>query len=104
MRWLSRGKFLQRFLELCPKIKKFFHIAGNAEYEKLNDSQWLLDLAFLTNLSNMLNDLNRELLGKDKTVINMFSSVNAIKEKMQHLFSRLQRHDLANFQNLASEL
>ena len=52
----------------------------------------------------MLNDLNLELQRKDKIVINMISSVNAFKQKMQHLSSKLQRHDLANFQNLASEL
>lgn len=52
----------------------------------------------------MLNDLNLQLQGKDKTVINMISTVNAFKRKLQHLSSKLQRHDLANFQNLASEL
>lgn len=52
----------------------------------------------------MLNDLNVELQGKDKTVINMISSVNTFKRKMQLLSSKLQRHDLANFQNVASEL
>ncbi|XP_061820631.1 general transcription factor II-I repeat domain-containing protein 2-like [Nerophis lumbriciformis] len=105
VRWLSRGKFLQRFRELCPEIKEFFRVAaGHAEYTQLNDGQWLLDWAFLTDLTNMLNDLNLELQGKDKTVINMISSVNAFKRKMKHLSSKLQRHDLANFQNLASEL
>eukprot|EP00106_Octopus_bimaculoides_P003084 XP_014770526.1 PREDICTED: general transcription factor II-I repeat domain-containing protein 2A-like [Octopus bimaculoides] len=59
--------------------------------------QWLLDLAFLTDLTNMLNDLNAELQGKDKTMISMISSVNAFKRKMQHLSSKLQCHDLANF-------
>ncbi len=104
VRWLSRGKFLQRFRELCPEIKEFLRESGHAEYKQLNDEEWLLDLAFLTDLSNMLNDLNLELQGKDKTVINMISSVNAFKRKMKHLSSKLQRHDVANFQNLQSEL
>lgn len=44
VRWLSRGKFLQRFWELCPEIKDFFsHVAGYAEYKQLIDGQWLLD-------------------------------------------------------------
>jgi len=34
----------------------------------------------------------------------MISSVNPFKRKMQHLSSKLQRHDLANFQNVTSEL
>ncbi|KAF7641054.1 hypothetical protein LDENG_00297180, partial [Lucifuga dentata] len=102
VRWLSRGRFLQRFQELCPEIKEFLLVIKHAEYKQLNDDQWLLDLAFLTDLTNMLNELNLELQGKDKTVVNMMSSVNAFKRKMQHLSSKL--HDLGNFQNLASEL
>lgn len=39
-----------------------------------------------------------------KTVINMISSVNAFQQTMQHLSSKLHCSDLANFQNLASEL
>lgn len=45
-----------------------------------------------------INDLNLELQGKDKTVTNMISSVNAFKRKMQHFSSKLQR------QNLVSDL
>ncbi len=61
-------------------------------------------MAFLTDLNNMLNELNLVLQGKDKTVVKMINSVNAFKRKMKHLSSKLQRHDLGNFQNLASEL
>ena len=104
VRWLSRGKFLQRFRELFPEIKEFFGATGHAEYKQLSDGEWLLELAFLTDLTNMLNNLNLELQGKDKTVINMISLVNAFKRKLQHLSSKLQRNDLANFENLASEL
>ena len=85
VRWLSQGKFLQRFRELCPEIKEFFREAGHDEWKQLSDGQWLLDLPFLTDLTNMLNDLNLELQGKDKIVINMISSVNAFKRKMQTL-------------------
>ena len=52
----------------------------------------------------MLNNLNLELQGKDKTVIYMINSVTAFKRKMHHLSSKLQRHDLVNFQNLGSEM
>ena len=102
VRWLSRGKLLKRFRELCPEIKKFFRVSGRAEYKQLNDGQWLIDLAFLTDLTNLLNDLNLELQEKDKTMTNMISSLYAFKQTMQHFSTKLQRHDLANFRNLAS--
>lgn len=104
VRWLSRGKFLQRFRDLLPEIKQFLQEKKHAEYEQLNDDRWLLDLAFLTDLSNMLNELNVELQGKEKLVINMISTVNAFKGKLKLLSSKIQRNDLGNFSNLASEL
>ena len=87
-----------------PEIKEFLREGKHTDYIQLNYHRWLLDLAFLTDLTNMLNDLNLQLQGKDKTGINMISSVNAFKRKMQHLTSKLHRHDLANFKNLAAEL
>lgn len=89
VRWLSRGKFLQRFRELHPEMREFLLGTKHAEYKQLDDDQWLLDLAFLTDLTNMLNELNLELQGKDKTVVNMISSVNAFKRKLQLLSSKL---------------
>ena len=80
VRWLSRGKFLQRFRDLCPEVKEFLLVANHLEYNQLTDHQWLLDLAFLTDLTNMLNELNLKLQGGDKTVVNMINSVN---QKMQ---------------------
>ena len=58
------GTFLLRFQELCPEIKDFLHESKYAEYTQLYDSKWLLDLAFLTGLTNKLNELNLELQGK----------------------------------------
>ncbi|KAK1891099.1 General transcription factor II-I repeat domain containing protein 2 [Dissostichus eleginoides] len=52
----------------------------------------------------MLNELNLELQGKDRTVVDMISSVNAFKRRPHLLCSKLQRKDLAKFQNIASEL
>ena len=45
-----------------------------------------LDLAFLTDLTDKLNNLNLELQGKEKHVMNMISSVNTFKSKL-HLLS-----------------
>ncbi|KAG2462727.1 ZPP protein, partial [Polypterus senegalus] len=53
----------------------------------------------------MLNELNLQLQGKKRTnMVNMISSVNAFKRKMQHLSSKLQCLDLGNIQNLTLEL
>ena len=63
VRWLSRGKFLQRFRDLLFEIEEFL-ASKDAEYEQLQDKVWLLNLAFLTNVTVRLNELNFELQGK----------------------------------------
>ncbi len=52
----------------------------------------------------MLNDLNLELQGQDKHAINMISSVNTFKSRMQLLSNRLQRCDLRNFPHMQAKL
>jgi hypothetical protein len=44
------GKVVSRFLELIPQIHEFFE-SRNETYDQLTDPSWLLDLAFLTDLS-----------------------------------------------------
>ncbi|XP_067937246.1 general transcription factor II-I repeat domain-containing protein 2A-like [Watersipora subatra] len=104
VRWLSRGRFLERFRELLPDVKEFLKQSKHAEYAQLENEQWLMDLAFLTDITALLNELNLELQGKNKNVINMISSVNAFKRKLQLISTKLERQDLRYFQHMNSEL
>ena len=104
VRWLSRGRFLERFRELLPEIKKFLKEVKDTEYVQLENEQWLLDLAFLTDLTALQNELNLELQGKGKNIVDMISSVNAFKRKLQLLSTKLHRYDLHYFKHLSSEL
>jgi hypothetical protein len=63
VRWLSRVKIVFRFQELFPTI---LLQDGGDLLPQLKDSRLLLDLAFLTDLTVKLNDLNTELQGKKK--------------------------------------
>ena len=65
VRWLSRGKVLQRFVDLLPEIKTFLS-TKNEEHEELSDDAWLLDLVFLTDLTAKLNTQQRA-AGKRQT-------------------------------------
>ena len=76
IRWLSRGRILKRFLSLLSEVKEFM-LSNGEDASLLEEPVWLVDLAFLTNLTEKLNHLNQELLGKDKTVAHMISVVNA---------------------------
>lgn len=54
---------------MLPEIKDFLKLSKHAEYAQLEDYQWLLDLAFLTDLTDLLNDFNLELQSKNKHVL-----------------------------------
>lgn len=99
VRWLSRGKVLQRFLDLLPEIITFLK-SRNEEYEQLSDDAWLLDLGFLTDLTAKLNDLNRELQGKDRDIGHMISAVEAFKVKLSLWTTHLTHARLTHFPNL----
>ena len=94
VRWLSRGRFLERLKELLPEIKELLKQFKDAEYAQLEDKQLLLDLAFLTDLTALINELNLELQRKEKNIVDMISFVNPSKRKLQLLSTRLQRYDL----------
>ena len=61
-------------------------------------------MAFLTDLTALLNELNLELQGKEKNIVNMISSVNAFKRKLQLFSTKLHHHDLHYFKHKSSEL
>ncbi|XP_075213845.1 general transcription factor II-I repeat domain-containing protein 2-like [Lycorma delicatula] len=78
IRWVSKGKVLQQFLQLLPKIKQFVE-SRNENYLELNDHSWLSDLVFLTDITKILN---LELQRKEKTVTELIGSINAFKSKL----------------------
>ncbi|XP_008179270.1 zinc finger BED domain-containing protein 5-like [Acyrthosiphon pisum] len=99
VRWLSRGKFLERFQCLLPEIIEFLKSRGD-NYDCLTNNTWLQNLAFLTDITAHLNTLNVQLQGKDGTIIELLSSINGFKSKLILLKSQLNESNLNNFPNL----
>ncbi|KAL1492435.1 hypothetical protein ABEB36_010687 [Hypothenemus hampei] len=102
VRWLSRAKFLKRFLDLLPEIKEFM-ATTNKSYPQLEDNKWVLDLAFLSDITAKLNELNLQLQGKNKTLTDMVSAVNTFKAKLSLLETQLRKGNLRQFENMAAK-
>ena len=91
IRWLSRGKCLERFFALRKEIPTFLEqqVTGDmsAYCSKLTDGGFLCDMAFLTDITSHLNRLNLQLQGKNQTVSDLYGHMNAFKIKLS-LFQR----------------
>jgi hypothetical protein len=103
VRWLSKGKVLQRFVELLPEIKLFLE-SRNETYEELNDHGWLSDLSFLTDITTKMNKLNLELQGKQRTLFELIGSVNAFQSKLNLWISQIKECNFSHFPNLHRKL
>ncbi|XP_057183089.1 general transcription factor II-I repeat domain-containing protein 2-like [Triplophysa rosa] len=99
VRWLSRGRVLRRFYELLPEINTFLLTKGKTVPE-LIDAEWKWDLAFLTDVTEMLNGLNLQLQGKGKLICDMicdmYSHIKAFEVKIALLVGQVQKQDFTH--------
>lgn len=100
-RWLSRGKVLSRVFELRAEILAFleaervYDISG-----KFRDEQFLMKLAYLSDVFGKLNELNLQLQGKDKHLPHLADKITAFIRKLDVWGRHLDEGNTAAFENL----
>ncbi|GLV33430.1 hypothetical protein CBL_20169 [Carabus blaptoides fortunei] len=101
IRWLSAGKCLKRFFTLRKEIQLFSMEIGMDEdlTANLADTNFLCSLAFLTDITNYLNVLNKSLQGKDQNVCCLYKHVIGFRNKLKLLKSNLQENNLFHFES-----
>lgn len=99
VRWLSRGKFLQRFRDLLDEIIKFLDERGD-NYQQLCDLDWQCDLAFLADFTGKLSTLNLNLQGKNKTLTEMMSSIAAFQCQTASMIVDIEKKKIEQFVNI----
>lgn len=99
VRWLSRGTCLKRFLELRVEIENFM-AEEKAPVSNLNDEVWLLDLCFLVDITEKINQLNMELQGQDNLIIDACNNIKAFQMKLTLFESQLRNGNLHHFPSL----
>ncbi|KAK0145575.1 General transcription factor II-I repeat domain-containing protein 2 [Merluccius polli] len=82
VRWLSRGNVLKRFFELRAEVKRFME-DGRLDVPELDNPKWIMDLAFLVDITQQLNILNLKLQGPSQLITTAYESVKAFSSKLR---------------------
>uniref|UniRef100_A0A8C6UL32 Uncharacterized protein n=1 Tax=Neogobius melanostomus TaxID=47308 RepID=A0A8C6UL32_9GOBI len=100
VRWLSRGAVLHRFFSLRSEIDTFLK-EKKQPLNELSDPLWLADLAFLVDLTDHLNRLNKSLQGKEQLVTQLHAHMRAFCVKLCLFETQLRNFNLAHFPMLS---
>jgi len=60
-----------------------FFVENKGKYLKMNDGGYITDLAFLVDMTDHFNKLNKELHGKDKLSAYMYDNMKVFKIKLR---------------------
>ena len=74
VRWLSRGKMVNRSYQLQDEISEFCHSHGR-DVPEFSDSDFVDDFAFLVDMFNQLNELNTKLQGDKQLIFDLYRHV-----------------------------
>ncbi|XP_069498778.1 zinc finger BED domain-containing protein 5-like [Ambystoma mexicanum] len=82
VRWLSRGRVLQRVFELRNEVRQFLLDVDTGKANHLCDPRCLVLLAYLADIFDKLNTLNMSLQGANANSFTMNKKVFAFKRKL----------------------
>ena len=94
--WLSKVNVLKRFSELRAEVKAFMEKEG-VGVPVLNEPKWLMDLAFLVDITQELNVLNKKLQGQGQLVSAAYDNVRTFSAKLVLWKSQLFQINLCHF-------
>ena len=97
VRWLSRGRVLQRLFELRQEVYSFLLNKKSALCSYLVEPDWLAKLAYLVDIFNSLNELNLRLQGKDSDLFKHGDKIRAFMKKLTHWKARASQERLDMF-------
>jgi len=105
-RWLSRDKCISRLFELHHEIIEFLRTPGSCKDsaelpQYLEDKDFIIDMAFLADVTQHLNLFNVSLQGKNKSICDLLRVVNEFMRRFSIIFDQFQQCDFQNFTRTA---
>ena len=89
VRWLSKAATLKRFQLLLPEIKVFLE-EKKQNVDFLENEEWLNDLSFFVDITEVLAELNLHLQGKDQLCSSMFERITSFTKKLELFIAQLK--------------
>lgn len=96
VRWLSKGKVLARVVFLRTEIISFLE-TEDVQYEFIHDNKWWLNVTFLSDLFDKLNNLNLSLQGAKENIITISCKLKAFNEKLDFWMKKVNNNQLEIF-------
>lgn len=100
VRWLSRGRSLERLLNLRKEVAQFLEEDGSSDATELlkffKDPNFLLDLGFLCDITSFVNHLYLSLQARNKFISVLVSHVEQFKQSIEGLKEQLKSENFIN--------
>ncbi|KAM4592385.1 SCAN domain-containing protein 3-like [Odontesthes bonariensis] len=91
VRWLSRGKALNRVFELRQPLLVFLSERHSPLADHFKDHDWLSKLSYMCDIFAHCNELNLSLQGKTSTVFKVADKISAFKAKLDSWAKRVEK-------------
>ena len=88
IRWLSKGKCLERFVNLYDAILEF--VRGDEEFQFLKSSESKALISYPADIFGKLNALNNELQGKENIFMDCKTEIFGFDNKLKYFLPKLQ--------------
>lgn len=87
VRWLSKGNMLKRLYELKEEMKIFLNEKDSELLEKFCDLKFELQLAYLVDIFEHLNNLNLQLQGSGRKTLEFRANIFIFEDKIRAIFN-----------------
>ncbi|XP_026579563.1 protein ZBED8-like [Pseudonaja textilis] len=101
VRWLSRGNVLNRVWALKTELESFMVEQKHVLAEKFTNPLWVAHLAYLADMFEHVNVLNKELQGKNINIISAREKISAFGSKLSYWRQKVEQKKIATFSTLA---
>jgi hypothetical protein len=91
VRWLSRGRVLERFFMLRQEIYNFLK-KKRKDASMLENKTWISELAFCVDILKYINEINIKLQGKNQLISDMWLHIKSFEIKLKLLRSHIEKN------------